>query len=412
MRIAATLAIAAALAAAGCGKKGPPLPPLVKLPAAPADFRAERRGNTVDLLFAVPAANTDNTRPANVSRVDVYAMTSRDAPPPDQIVKRGTRVATVAVKAPRNPDVTVDEDDPSAVIEPPEGAGLDQGAPARLSESLDGTALEPAGRADSGAPDNHDRSATGDGPLLPPRQAPLKRTYVAVGFSTRGRRGALSRTVPVPLVAPPPAPSRPTIRYDEQSITVKWTSADGREPIQRKPADGELASNPIGAAPQALGYNVYDAAAQPAPLKLTATPIQESQYSDSRIAWGEERCYIVRTVETIGATAVESDALPPVCETLRDTFPPAAPANLQSSPLEGAINLIWDANREKDLAGYIVLRGPAGGTLVPITETPIQVTTFLDRVPAGVRYTYAVEAVDTAGNASERSHPVEESARE
>src|SRR5262249_1412241 len=50
--------------AAGGGGRGPPLPPLVKLPIAPADITAERRGDHVDLQFTVPSANTDNTRPA------------------------------------------------------------------------------------------------------------------------------------------------------------------------------------------------------------------------------------------------------------------------------------------------------------------------------------------------------------
>ena len=50
-----------------CGKKGPPLPPLVKLPVAPENLVAERRGNIVDLQFTVPGTNTDGTRPANVS---------------------------------------------------------------------------------------------------------------------------------------------------------------------------------------------------------------------------------------------------------------------------------------------------------------------------------------------------------
>ena len=50
-----------------CGKKGPPLPPLVKLPVAPLDLAAERRGSTVDLQFTVPSVNTDGSRPANVA---------------------------------------------------------------------------------------------------------------------------------------------------------------------------------------------------------------------------------------------------------------------------------------------------------------------------------------------------------
>ena len=37
--------MAIALVTVACGKKGPPLPPLVKLPVAPADFTAARRAN-------------------------------------------------------------------------------------------------------------------------------------------------------------------------------------------------------------------------------------------------------------------------------------------------------------------------------------------------------------------------------
>ena len=59
----------------GCGKKGPPLPPLVKVPVAPADFTAERRGTEIRIQFTVPSTNTDGTKPANVARVEVYRFT-------------------------------------------------------------------------------------------------------------------------------------------------------------------------------------------------------------------------------------------------------------------------------------------------------------------------------------------------
>jgi len=51
---------------AACGKSGPPLPPLVRVPVAPADVTADRRGNDVELQFTVPDTNTDRTRPANI----------------------------------------------------------------------------------------------------------------------------------------------------------------------------------------------------------------------------------------------------------------------------------------------------------------------------------------------------------
>src|SRR5207237_6098063 len=83
--------VSALIVSSGCGKKGPPLPPLVKVPAPPADFVAVRRGSEVDVQFIVPGANSDGTRPANVERVDVYAFTGPAALPAEQGCKVGPR---------------------------------------------------------------------------------------------------------------------------------------------------------------------------------------------------------------------------------------------------------------------------------------------------------------------------------
>jgi len=77
--------------------------------------------------------------------------------------------------------------------------------------------------------------------------------------------------------------------------------------------------------------------------------------------------------------------------------------------------LIWDANTEPDLAGYIVLRGEApGDTLQAITKEPVTSTRYRDEsVRPGTRYVYAVVAVDRAvpQNVSAPSDRVEETAR-
>src|SRR5207249_11849114 len=70
--VCAGLVVSAAALCVACGKKGPPLPPLNQLPAAPTALVAERRGSTVDVRLIVPATNTDGTRPADLTRVDVY----------------------------------------------------------------------------------------------------------------------------------------------------------------------------------------------------------------------------------------------------------------------------------------------------------------------------------------------------
>jgi hypothetical protein len=394
-----------------CGKSGPPLPPLVKLPVAPVDVVAARRGNSVDVSFTLPAANTDGTRPANVASADVYAITAPVTVPPlsdANLLKYGTKVGTVEVKAPRDPNLTADVDDPSDEVDAPEGPGLDQGAVARVNEPLT-PAMQTLVIV---PPDKHAPAppavATADGPLLGPPLAVPVRTYVALGLSTRGRKGPLSKRAVVPLVPPPPMPSAPTIKYDETAVSLSWPPV-----AAAAPPDGDLLpSRTLGVPRPTIAYNVYDASNPGAVLKLTQKPVDATTYSDPRITWGQKRCYTIVTAETIDGTTIESEAPPPECKTLVDTFPPAAPKNLNSISGEGAINLIWEPNSEPDLAGYIILRGvdPAQ-TLEPITPSPIVEPSFRDNVQPGIAYVYAVRAVDKAGNTGEPSARVVDTAR-
>jgi len=125
-----------------CGHKGPPLPPLVRIPSAPAELTAARRGDIVELRFSVPTTNTDGSRPANLERVDVYAFTGPDVRD-EELLKREPTVASVPVKAPRDPDATVEPEESPEDLDPLEGAGLDQGATARVEEKLTAASLVP-----------------------------------------------------------------------------------------------------------------------------------------------------------------------------------------------------------------------------------------------------------------------------
>lgn len=438
----AVSALIVVILCASCGKKGPPLPPLVRLPAAPAEITAERRGDDVIVQFNVPNANTDNTRPANLSQADVFGFTGPASVTDDQLLKQGVKVGSVAVRKPRDPDQTIDEDESASDLEPLEGDGLDQGARARVEERLTAAALAPV---DPMTPSERKRAritpSDAAGPLLGPASPGIStRTYVAVGISTRGRKGPSSTRVAVPLVPPPPAPGTPTVTYNETAITVEWT------PVE--PSDTDvLPSHPLGTPLPTLAYHVYDV---PAPAgsgssrtlpdasapsivsglpasargagsrasgdvletRLTKEPLVETSYSDARITWGDQRCYAVRAVEMIDALSVESDERPATCVTLKDTFPPAPPKGLSGVASDGAISLIWEPSAEKDLAGYLVLRAPApSSTLEPVTLEPIPATNFEDKVQAGVRYVYAIVAVDKAGNRSAPSNRLEETAR-
>jgi hypothetical protein len=357
-------AIAVALVAAGtpaCGKKGPPLPPLVKLPAAPGGFVAERRGSSVDILLSLPAANTDGTKPADLDRVDVYGFTGAASASPEEIYRRGARIGTVLVNPPADPDESPEEQTRRRPAVP---RGLDQGAAARLKEDLVGPVLEPG----------------------------MARSYVGVGINKRGRRGPLSKQTAVPLVEPPPPPPEPMVRYDETEITLTWTSAV-------EPASKETHQ-----------YRIYDPTKPDAPL--TDRPLSDPQFVDRRIEWGAERCYAVRAVRTVETLQVESDLSPSACVKLIDTFAPSAPGGLTAVAAQGAISLLWEASGAPDLAGYLVFRAIAPATaLTQLTPAPIQETTFTDQVMPGARVTYAVQAIDKAGNASPLSARIEETAR-
>ena len=100
----------------------------MKLPSPPDNFIAVRRGDVVDLQFVVPNTNTDRTRPANVQRVEVYAVTGPTPVADADFLRRAAKVASVAVKAPRDPNLTTEPDElpeEAEEIEPPEGPGLD-----------------------------------------------------------------------------------------------------------------------------------------------------------------------------------------------------------------------------------------------------------------------------------------------
>lgn len=398
-----------------CGRKGPPLPPLVKLPSAPADFVAERRGDAVDSHFTVPSANTDNSKPANVSRVEVYAFTGPPTVTDADVIKYGAKVATVAVKAPRDPNETVDPDDPEQSedeVDPPEGEGLDQGALARIKDTL-----TPAALVATKVPAPRKRPPvvvdTTDRPLLgPPPVTTAARMYLGVGIAANGRKGRPSRRVVIPLVSPPEAPGQPEITYTETEVTVSWSPSSSAVLLQ-EPATGTiLPARIIGMTGPRLAYYVYERPPNAMETQLTMTPVAVPSYTDSRMTWGATRCYVVRAVEILDALSVQSDESQASCARLVDTFAPKPPSGLNAVAGPGEIDLIWDPNTEADLDGYIVLRGLApSGMLAPITPMPIHVTSFRDTVMPGVRYVYALIAVDKAGNPSKMSARIDDQAR-
>jgi hypothetical protein len=400
---------AAGLAAPGCGKKGPPLAPLLRVPGRAMDITARRAGDTVSVTFTIPSVNIDETKPADIARVDLLAYTAmeqNDVRDP----RRMTLVGSIPVRKPAEPPA------------PPE-PGEDQGALVTLTETLTDEMLKPVApdRKVPSPPVPSEPVSWSGAPKVAPLAGPVprpepRRYYVVYGVSRGGNRGGASPRPAVPLGRPPAAPAQPSLEVTEGGIVVTWDVPPGaRLPYQER-AEGEVlnaTTRGMESAP-ALAYVVYRAG-ENAPIRLTEKPVTDRTFTDQAVAFGAKRCYDVRTVTGQGNVAFESAPSPTACVTPADTFPPAAPTSLAAVAGQGAISLIWVGVDAADLAGYLVLRGDApSGELQPLFEVPIRETTYRDATArAGVRYVYAVIAVDNASppNRSARSNTVEETAR-
>jgi hypothetical protein len=205
-----------------------------------------------------------------------------------------------------------------------------------------------------------------------------------------------------------------------------------------EPPGGDLALRRL--APDDVAYNVYrlapDGIAGPTPIN--PTPLVEPSFTDSSMQWGETYVYEVRALlagadtplrESQGARTDEVQAV--------DVYPPTPPADVNPQRAGSRVTLQWTPSRTIDIVGYRVYRHPlpapepplrldpdaeegdpaasapparqepegenqlvaAGWELLTPDAVPFSRFTDADADPS-VRYVYAVEAIDAAGNLS------------
>jgi hypothetical protein len=429
---AAMLALTAIVAGAACGKRGAPIPPNVRIPAAVAKIDATRLGNDVYVTLTVPSTNIDESLPIDIQRIDVYGYTGRSAPPTARFVELGGVVASIPVVAPPK----VDEDAPPPPAPDPSKGALPGSAVTVVDRLEEDELIEGRVYIDPKAV----------APALPPvpadRAPSLRRFYLAVPFSVRGRPGP-GMQAELALTALPVPPSEVRATYDSSGISLTWDPSGGLlgflldrvlppEPTpfvasaQAPPKPAQQSSDAtVPAGPTT--YNVYRevapdelelpiASVRPPGTTVVPKPINANALAATsafdELLLGRPRCYTVRAQRG----TIMSEPSPPTCVTPIDIFPPAAPVGVAAVPSEGGISLIWEPNSELDLDGYLVLRREAGdATLRQLTPTPLAEARYRDTsVESGKRYIYSVVAVDTQvplPNVSAESERVEETAR-
>lgn len=275
-------------------------------------------------------------------------------------------------------------------------------------------------------------------PVGTPATGELRTRYF---FAVRGRstRDAPGEVTTVVALAPTPVPVAPpavAATIGPNGVELSWSAPTGDLALRRLD-------------PESLVYNVYrtspDGVVEPTPLNVT--PLTEQLYIDRDMRWGETYVYEVRALragsgtpprESQGRRSPEVQAV--------DTYPPSPPSTLNPTRAGSRVTLQWTPSPTIDIVGYRVYRHPFPAPDVPLrfdptaeagepdatapraagpppgapaeegaapvndliaagwqlmTPDPVPFSRYTDGdADPSVRYVYAVEAIDTAGNLS------------
>lgn len=345
----------------GCGTPGAPMPPSLDLPRPVEDLQASRRGDVVTLSWTLPQETTDQTavRKFGVTRVC-------------RVINQEHMAGCV----------------PVIEVPPPAGANAGQGGAQEEKQVVTARDTVPP---EAKAPDGF-------------------AVYAVEVENGRGRSAGLSNQVKVPLapISQPEFLSEARVLADAVVFEAKITLSS-LDPSQER---FRLNRQEKGSGQQVTASEV------PRPLSGTPGEAISLELRDESFEWEKAYDYTVTAIATEklsgGKSAqFESDPTPALTLTPHDVFAPAKPGGLQavySGILQGGgnfIDLTWNANSERDLAGYNVYRReqqvPASAA-TKINSTLLITPSFRDQnIQKGMTYIYSVSAVDVRNNESERS---------
>ena len=354
------LLAAGAAAASGCGKKGPPLPPVRILPRPAQNVHVRQLGPDIVIEATLSLSRTDGSPLGPGAAVHVMKM--RPAP---TLKPGGVSVRYLMLVFQKE---------------------------AKVAVSLSGAELQRA--TASGRLVYLDRAAADVGTGAVPGAPGPRYLYSVQIVDERGERSPPSVPQEIQVAPPPKAPVGLVATAAEGEVRLSWESG---EPGTTK----EL-------------FNVYRRAAaeEDVPLQpLNLAPIPDRTYVDTKFQYGETYRYSVRALLTPPPPMRESAPSAEVEVRPLDVYSPKAPTGLAAAVEGQAIKLYWFPNSEPDLRSYRIYRRQEGEEFRQIGEVDAAETSFADTTAArGVRYHYAVSAVDgaTPPNESARSEEVSE----
>jgi hypothetical protein len=358
------LALAVALAAAGCGKKGPPLPPIRVVPAVTGTLALHQIGRDVLLAANLPGLKSDGTP-----------------------IAAGGTVRVLRLEAPE---------------------GLRPGAVSDryLVQQFERQAREVASFDDAALPAHVEQGRfffVDSDPAGSTAAGPKRFLYGLQVVDAKEARSPLRPPTYVEWTVPPEPPTNLKAEVAEGEVRLAWTFAPAPQPA-------------AGAKPPGKRFAVYRReASAPREPETPVHPglIEEPAYVDRTFRYDTDYLYTVRAVASDAPGAAQSASSEPLAVRPHDSFAPAVPQGVAVAAEGDAIKVYWFPNTEPDLAGYRVYRREEGKPeAARVAEVSASDTSWVDPEAApGVRYHYSVSAFDATAPANESPRSEEHSER-
>ncbi len=359
-----------------CGKKGPLLPPLVRAPQKAEGVAVAQSGAKILITWKNPLRYTDGTDLVSAPAVEIWVLEQPKAVAPPAAVSPGVPAPE---KGTPGGKPKPDRPGPRTKV-----SAKDFGSKAKLAVTLAGDRMAEY-LTDKG---NAAGGFTYAYPLSGKKPGDTALLFSLRIKDSRGRASEFSEPAAIePGIVPLP-PDGLEAATVEEGVALSWKAP---------------AANIDGTAPAAVsGYRIFRRVKDGPPVLANEKPVKELRYVDHKAEMGVPLSYVVRAATAEAGPLRESEDSAPVEIVARDTFPPAPPKGTMPVVGRGFIALSWEANTEKDLAGYRIRRREEGaGESVLLTAGPIIENAFQDTTVApGRRYQYLLTAVDGAGNES------------
>ena len=331
---------------AGCGRQGPPLPPLRQVAERTGDLMAFQEGREAVLRWSYPSLTTAGDSLPDVEAVEVWrASLPQGQEPPPPVTPQDHALRRQLLES---------QGEVVAVLYPEHLASATRGSFLRFQDDL------------SRWHDEGDRQSE-----------PMVIWYGVRTVCCRRQESELSNVVRLEPQEPPSPPVGLRLAAGVDGIDLEWTQAPDSRTLVERSRDGATWRS------------------------LTAEPVDGGTWRDTTAAQGRGWSYRLRSTKTApGGTRVVGDPAEAARIDYPDSYPPPAPQKVVCLPEGARVKVRWET--VEGAVFYRVSRRVRGRKWFLIGDGYRRLQYIDDAPPVG-DLTYRVRAVDAAGNQSESS---------